>query len=125
MENIEPEWYQKIRDFAVLVEEYNTRAEELAEYMVSVFPTRTAFEKNNKEIKKVISMGLSPHEFQILADTDSLLHTVRTPEENLLWQKREILQKRVRRVYVRMRDDIYGRTTLNDSKNGIIVCLLL
>ena len=104
----EKPWHQPLQHWARLNESFEEETEKLVDIMHPNFPTIQSFDYNIKEIKRVIAFGLSPENAMIMLETDKLVKCQRTAEENRMWEKRVIIQRRIGRVVGRLKYYMYG-----------------
>ena len=120
----EPEWYIPLREWAVAAEVYQAQTDGFTEYFYTYFPTKAAFNSNDKEIKKVIAMGLAPEDYEILLETEAMKGTMRTGDEKVLWEKRKLLKLKINRIFTRLRNEMYGMPTTPQKEGNFIYSII-
>ena len=86
-------------------------SEELSELIISHYQTRVAFDVNAEEIKAILFQSLDAERKKIMDDSGAILNKsvkLLSPDEKTLKKKREGVLRRVRALYVKLRNEVYG-----------------
>jgi hypothetical protein len=107
-------FYDILINWVGIANKYTLESEKITNQIFGHFPNPSAFKANKNIIKRIILEGLGSDAVSIYFESEKLKRTPRKKqEEQVLWTKRQQIQKTYNKLYIRLGNETYGQNVFS------------